>query len=115
GIIDAKAFWEAVRGNIARFGEAETWWRIVTEPLPSQQIPEEDREVLAAAAALLPPEPWDEATFAGWAKAVSAATGRRGRALYHPLRLALTGRESGPELARLMPLIGHAGVKARLS
>ena len=46
----------------------------------------------AKAAALLPPEPWDEDTWGVWTKAVAAATGAKGRALFHPLRLALTGR-----------------------
>jgi glutamyl-tRNA synthetase len=63
---------------------------------------------------LLPPEPWDEATWPAWTKAVAAATGAKGRALYHPLRLALTGRGDGPELKKLLPLIGRARALARL-
>ena len=58
--------------------------------------------------ALLPPEPWDEATWGAWTKAVAAETGAKGRALFHPLRLALTGLEHGPELKKLLPLIGRA-------
>ena len=49
-----------------------------------------------------------------WTKAVSAATGKKGRALFHPLRLALTGREQGPELKALLPLIGRARALRRL-
>jgi len=45
---------------------------------------------------------------------VKAATGRKGRELFHPLRLALTGRDSGPELGLLLPLIGRERVLARL-
>ena len=39
----------------------------------------------------------------------------KGRALFHPLRLALTARETGPEMAKLLPLIGRAKASARLS
>ena len=58
----------------------------------------------------LGPDAWS-----AWTKALAGATGRKGRALYHPLRLALTGREHGPELAKLLPLIGRERVLARLS
>ena len=68
-----------------------------------------------APAALLPPAPWDEATWQLWTGAVKDATGRKGRALFHPLRLALTGRENGPELKLLLPLIGHERAAARLA
>ncbi len=66
-------------------------------------------------AALLPEEPWDESTWGQWTRALKAATGRKGRALFHPSRLALTGREEGPELAALLPLIGRLKAEARLS
>jgi glutamyl-tRNA synthetase len=63
---------------------------------------------------LLPPEPWDDTTWSAWSAAVKAATGAKGRALFAPLRLALTGREHGPELKELLPLIGRARAVARL-
>ena len=75
----------------------------------------EDPALLTEAAALLPPEPWGPGTWSGWTTAIKAATGRKGRALFHPLRLALTGLESGPELAALLPLIGLAKARARLA
>ena len=75
----------------------------------------EDAAFLAAAASLLPPEPWDAATWKTWTEAVKTATGRKGRALFHPLRLALTAREQGPEMAALLPLIGRARAARRLA
>jgi glutamyl-tRNA synthetase len=63
----------------------------------------------------LPAEPFDETTWGAWTKAVGAATGKKGRALYHPLRLALTGREQGPELKALLPLMGRARADKRLA
>jgi len=114
GIAGAKAepFWEAVRGNLARLADASDWWRVIEGPLAPVV---EDAGFLAVAAESLPPEPWDAGVWGRWMAAVKAATGRKGRELFHPLRLALTGRESGPELAHLLPLIGAARARDRLS
>ena len=106
------ALWEAVKGNIQRLSEVEDWQRIVAGQLDGQ--PAADVELLDEAANLLPPEPWDAATWKGWTKSVQEATGRKGKALFLPLRLALTGREHGPELANLLPLIGRKRVLERL-
>ncbi len=113
GLGDAgQDFWLAVRANLVRFADAHIWWKVIREPL----VPLiEDAEVAAAAARALPPEPWDETTWAALADAVKAATGKKGRALFHPLRLALTGRENGPELKVLLPMIGRERALARLS
>lgn len=113
GLAEAgEGFWLAVRANLGRFADAREWWAVTHAPLAPAI---EDAEVCAAAAAALPPEPWDETTWAKLAEAVKAATGKKGRALFHPLRLALTGRENGPELKALLPMIGRARAHARLS
>jgi glutamyl-tRNA synthetase len=107
----AEPFWLAVRGNLETFLDVADWWRVVEgeiEPIV------EDRALLQTSYESLPEEPWDETTWKGWTGRVGQATGRKGRALFHPLRLALTGRENGPELARLLPLIGRAKASARL-
>jgi glutamyl-tRNA synthetase len=108
----AEAFWLAVRGNLARFDEAAVW-RPVVEGEITPVI--EDPEFLRKAAAILPDEPWHASTWGVWTGRLRELTGRRGRDLYHPLRLALTGRDAGPELAALLPLIGRAKASARLS
>ncbi len=113
GVGGGEAFWLAVRGNLARLPDAAGWWRVVEGPLAPLVAPE-DREFLAGAAALLPDEPWDGEIYARWMAEVKPASGRSGRALFHPLRLALTGAESGPELKALLPLIGRARASARL-
>jgi glutamyl-tRNA synthetase len=105
------AFWDAVRANLETLGDAPDWWRVCQGPL-SPVI--EDAAFATQAATLLPEGPWDTATWPAWTKAVGAATGRKGRALYHPLRLALTGQDKGPELAHLLPLIGRARAFKRL-
>ena len=111
GIDGGPGFWSAVRGNLGVLGDAGDWWRIVsgaTQPLI------EDREVTDKAAALLPEEPWDDTTWDAWIAALKTASGRKGRALFHPLRMALTGREDGPELKLLLPLIGRERAESRL-
>ena len=114
GIGGGAAFWEAVRGNLTILAEAAEWWRIVSEPLVAENDPA-DAGFLAAAAEVLPAAPWDDGVWDEWVAAVKSATGRKGKALFQPLRRALTGRDDGPELRRLLPLIGYRNTKARLS
>lgn len=105
------ALWDAVRGNIATLADVRTWLEVVNGPL----VPRiEDAALCATAARLLPPEPWDTETWSTWTAAVRDATGIKGRQLFHPLRLALTAREAGPELRALLPFIGRARAEARL-
>ena len=106
-----RAFWEAVRPNLSRLADLRDWWQVAKGPIAPAV---EDPDFLAEAAALLPPEPWDQETFRTWTSAVKSATGRGGKALFRPLRLALTGREQGPELKALLPLIGRAATLERL-
>jgi glutamyl-tRNA synthetase len=112
GIGGGEAFWLAVRGNCERVEDACGWWAVVAGDVAASG---EDPALAAAAVSLLPPPPWDDDTWRQWTAAVGVATGRRGRDLYHPLRLALTGRDAGPELATLLPLIGPERARARLS
>ncbi len=104
-------FWLAVRGNLARLDEARAWWRVVSGPIDPVVI---DSDLAATAASLLPPEPFDSTTWKSWTQAVSAATGLKGRALFMPLRQALTAADHGPELAALLPLIGREKALKRL-
>ncbi|WP_193371463.1 glutamate--tRNA ligase [Pelagibius marinus] len=103
--------WAAIRPNLTRLAEAAVWQNICRGPV----IPQiEDAGFARQAAELLPPEPWDETTWSAWTGAVKAATGRKGKALFLPLRLALTGLDHGPELKALLPLIGRERAEARL-
>ena len=111
-IAGGPVFWEAVKGNLTILGDAKTWWQVVQGDILSVL---EDKVLAAAAARLLPPEPWSMETWGQWTNAIKAETGAKGKALFHPLRLALTGQESGPELKVLLPLIGRAKVLRRLT
>lgn len=117
GIGGGKDFWLAVRGNLERFDEAADWWQILTGELKrggAAAAEPPNADFLAAAAEELPNEPWSDETWSTWTAAVKARTGAKGRALFHPLRLALTGRDKGPELKDLLPLIGRERALARL-
>ena len=105
-----EAFWLAVRGNLMTLADAAGWAEVVRGPIEPKI---EDADFLGLAAAQLPVEPWSDTTWKVWTSGL-AASGRKGRALFHPLRLALTARETGPEMARLLPLIGRAKAEARL-
>jgi glutamyl-tRNA synthetase len=108
---DGRALWETVRGNLQKFDDIKDWHRIIEGPSPGTAP---DAAFAAAARAALPAEPWTEATWGAWTDAIKSATGAKGRALFHPLRIALTGRETGPEMKALLPLIGRARTVKRL-
>jgi glutamyl-tRNA synthetase len=111
GITGGAPFWDAVRGNLVMFDDARMWWQVVNGAITPVI---EDRAFLDKARELLPAEPWSAETWGQWTAAVKAATGAKGKTLFHPLRLALTGAESGPDLKSLLPLIGRERALTRL-
>lgn len=107
-----ESFWLAVRGNLDRIGDAVMWRRIVLGEIAPRI---EDASFIDAARACLPPGSIDAGTWKAWTDALKVATGAKGRALFMPLRLALTGLDHGPELGPLLPLMGRARIEARLA
>jgi len=106
------AFWEVVRNNIERLADARLWWDVVKGPIrPVINHP----TALAEAARLLPEGEWDDSTWGLWTAAFSAATGLKGKALFMPLRQALTGMDHGPDMKKLLPLIGRERALVRLA
>jgi glutamyl-tRNA synthetase len=106
GLPDALAepFWNLMRQNITTMQDLPDWWTMCrdgAEPL----IADEDKEFVAQAMEMLPQAPFDAATWGDWTAAVKEATGRKGRGLFMPLRLALTGQKNGPDMASFMPLM----------
>ena len=100
----APAFWRVVHDNIATLAELPEWWRVFAGEVPGVVEPE-DAEFVAQALMLLPDAPYDAQTWSTWTDAVKAATGRKGKGLFMPLRRAVTGRDRGPEMADVMPLM----------
>ncbi|MGV3576220.1 MAG: glutamate--tRNA ligase [Devosia sp.] len=111
--LEGEAIWLLLRENLVRFPDIAEWVKLVTGPI-EPVIADEDREFLDLAKAMLPPEPWDETTWSTWTNALKGATGRKGKALFLPLRMALTGRHDGPELKSLLVLLGRKACLDRL-
>ena len=105
--------WEAVRGNLQTVAEAADWWAVIAGPVPAT-AEAADVEYIATARAALAELPWTADIWTAWTAALKATTERKGRSLFHPLRHALTGRDQGPEMAALLPLIGREQALARL-
>lgn len=104
-------FWMAVRDNLSSVAEAADWWQVCTTPITPVI---EAADVTTAAAGLLPDGDLSSDIWGSWTKAVAAETGAKGRGLFMPIRLALTGREKGPEIAPLLAFIGRERIIARL-
>lgn len=110
-----EAEWAALRGNIAHLGEAADWLPILHGQIAVPVMDDEDRQFLAVAARLADEVAWDDNPWAALTSALKEATGRKGKPLFKPLRLALTGLDHGPEMASLLPLIGRDRAIARLA
>jgi glutamyl-tRNA synthetase len=110
----SEAFWLAVRGNLEKLSDAKAWHEIVAGTI-TPVIAAEDRDFVSSAAKALPAEPWDSTTWKTWTDELKLASDRRGKQLFMPLRLALTGLDHGPELAVLLPLIGRQKTMDRLT
>ena len=109
-----EAGWLAVRPNLSTVREAADWWRVIEGPIAAE-IAEEDRAYLAQAASVAGSIEWTGDPWHVLTQALKETSGRKGKALFLPLRRALTGREQGPDMAALLPLIGRARAVARLT
>ncbi|MCE7028556.1 glutamate--tRNA ligase [Jiella avicenniae] len=115
GESDWEAFWQAVRANCDRVPDAKTWagvaFREIAVPAPDDEA---ERAFRDAALRLLPEGEIGPETFKAWTSAIKAETGAKGKALFMPLRRAITGLDHGPELGPLLPLIGRQRIERRL-
>jgi glutamyl-tRNA synthetase len=106
-----EAAWETIRPNLEHISEAAPWWAVVTGPITAPAFEAEDQAYLAEAAKALANTGTD---WPALTAALKETTGRKGKALFMPLRQALTGLEHGPDMASLLPLIGAEAALARL-
>jgi glutamyl-tRNA synthetase len=106
-----EAFWNTVRPNLELLPDSLILWKVIHGPIKPVC---DDLDFTQKAADLLPATPWDIDTWKQWTAAIKDATGAKGKALFLPLRLALTGLDHGPEMKNLLPLIGPERAKARL-
>lgn len=106
-----EAGWHAVQPNLSTVAEASEWWRLVTGPIERVDFSDEDRAYLAEAAQALE---WGKDPWGALTTTLKDSTGRKGKALFLPLRQALTGMNHGPDMGELLPLIGEDEARARL-
>lgn len=106
-----ESFWKVVGGNVDHLEEITYWWEVCQgniEPVV------EDKTFIQQASELLPSTDWDESTWTNWTNAIKEKTGKKGKDLFMPLRLALTGRPHGPEMKQFLPLMRTNIVRDRL-
>ncbi|HEU0311360.1 MAG TPA: glutamate--tRNA ligase [Sphingomicrobium sp.] len=107
--------WMVLRGNLAHLDEAQEWVPILHCLIAPPEVVPDDKELLAKAASVAEQVDWSGDPWHAMTDALKEATGRKGRALFRPLRLAITGRESGPEMGPLLKLIGKERTLERLA
>lgn len=106
-------FWEAMRGNIEKFADMQNIMALINGPI-TPVVETDDADYIAQARALLPDAPLDTESWSDWTGRLKDETGRKGRALFMPLRMALTGQSHGPEMQHLLYHIGYDEAVARL-
>lgn len=111
--MDAAA-WNAIRPNVSIIADAADWWSVVEGPVVAERA-SEDADYLAQAHAIAATLDWGAEPWAALTGTLKAVSGRKGKPLFMPLRLALTGREHGPDMAALLPLIGKERALKRLA
>jgi len=109
-----EAEWRTLRGNLAHLAEAADWLPILHGTIDPPEVVPDDKPLIAQAAATAADLDWSAEPWHALTGALKLSTGRKGRSLFHPLRLALTGRDSGPEMAPLVSLIGKQRSLERL-
>lgn len=112
GSIDAP-FWEAIKANLTTIDDTRDWWAVLHQPI-TPVVADADREFVGIAAASLPTGEWNEGSWDLLVNTVKEKSGRKGKELFMPLRLALTGMEHGPEMKTVLALMGRDRAEKRL-
>ena len=106
--------WLMLRGNLSRVEDVAGWLQVLDGEIDPPKVASDDFGFLSSAAEIAADLHWGDDPWHALTGALKARTGRKGKALFLPLRLALTGRDSGPEMAALVRRIGQARSVARL-
>lgn len=113
GAPDEASFWDGIKGNLNLFNDVKDMVVLINGPI-MPVIEDEDADYVAKAREVLPNAPLTAESWSQWTGTLKEMTGRKGRALFMPLRLALTGQAHGPEMQHLLPLIGYDTAMSRL-
>ncbi len=109
-----RAAWDAIRPNLTSIVEAADWWQVVEGPITALTDPD-DTDFLKVASAMLGVIDWADDPWHALTSVMKTETGRTGKSLFLPLRRALTGRDHGPDMKALLPLIGQKRALERLA
>ena len=109
-----EAAWLTIRPNLERLGDVREWWRVVTGPVAAPALSAEDAAFAGDAADAAAAIQWDQGAWKALTERLKQSSGRKGKALFLPLRLALTGMDHGPDMSALLPLIGKERAVERL-
>jgi glutamyl-tRNA synthetase len=106
--------WRLLSPNIERLADFNDWAPVLNADIEAPVLGHDERALVKEAARLAEEIDWAGEPWRALTTAVKEATGRKGRELFHPLRLALTGRDSGPEMAGLVARMGKERAIRRL-
>ncbi|WP_273789693.1 glutamate--tRNA ligase [Bartonella sp. ML70XJBT] len=111
----AEYFWNTIRSNIDKVNDAVLWWKIIHDEKSFDTVAPEDRAFVQLSLNFLPEGVLKNESWQVWTKALKEQTGRKGKSLFMPLRQALTGMDHGPEMGKLLQLLGREKVIEKLS
>ena len=102
--IDLEKLWIFSQNNIEFLKDVKDWVKTIDSIIPIEQhdIP---NNLIKSAIENIPEEPFTYETWDKWTKSIMEQTGLKGKSLFMPLRLILTGKERGPELKNFLPLL----------
>jgi len=110
----AQQDWELIRPNLTRVSDFDAWMPVLHGEIEPPELSDEERQLVREAAAAAEHLDWADQPWKLLTTRLKESTGKKGRDLFHPLRLAITGRDSGPEMAGLIAAAGKARVIRRL-
>ncbi|MEO6433038.1 MAG: glutamate--tRNA ligase [Sphingomicrobium sp.] len=106
--------WLLLRPNLERLADFNDWFDVIAGDIAVADLPHDERVFARDAAVASRTLDWGADAWKSLSGALKESTGRKGKELFHPLRLMLTGRDSGPEMAGLLERMGKDRAIARL-
>ena len=106
--------WLALRGNLERLSDFDTWFTVLHGEIDPPELAHDERLLVKDAATAADKLDWASDPWRTLTGELKQTSGKKGRELFHPLRLALTGRDSGPEMAPLLEAMGKDRAVRRL-
>ena len=110
----SNSFWEAIKSNIENIDDIDVWLDIIYNENFSNIKSIKDKKLLEVAQFSLPDE-IDHNSWKKWTDLIKDKSGIKGKNLFMPLRIALTGLENGPEMKLVLPLMKREEIIRRLN